>query len=1127
MKNSLRAHGQRAGKILRAAGALLGLAAGMAWAAGETTLPRREITFGDPLVSSYWGQKILQLAPAEPLPQGSYRVRAEIVPRISGAGKPDDGIPLVPAGAARPDQSGVTQEFLAPSGTRLQDFTELLAETEDRRGCRADWSMEFQSAGPGQSRRIVRLGDDDLQAADATVIMAEQPDHLEWVRKGLGYLFRRELGLAPDQRWRYAQDGGFTVIQRRLDIPLRDAHTIELEFPGGTVLSGVNLSISKGPGRKAHQLLSGGEFTSRTEDDGTRTRVSLHLGSALADRARWGDAPHLSEILISYQGNEADVARARPLRSMRVLGEPTRDSVTSPSARIDHLTDAASGKRLQRRYFPTEGIDRTPGNAEQFAGMLLHVPQGCENGIFRASLIRPESARPEPEFLAGVRRQLEKMGGPFLRADSASREWLQYVQWLPFAAADTEMRRLPGPDAAAELPGWGVRLQWSGAHPRLAIAREGLVASGLGTARMDWAFHAIARPDLHVYADMPSGALQFNSLDAELQLESGAISRFQLTPNRAQPLPADIPAGTRIRGLSITFQPSGSPQDWTLASLGIFRPYLVPQGDLASQPRPGWALRPLPLAPDEGMLPGGTYRWTSHPSGLRAGDLLQARITHTFGTLPREACWLTVEATGERGGQARTTFCPSTAQWQTGLSALRQSGSLAPDEPLSTLVWSARLSAPPQAGGLQVLLGTAARPSVLDTLSHGLALQLERGAPPLRPVGGSPASVPALPAPVWLDYGAWKPMADRPPADHPWQDEDLFELRRITWVADPSLWPALEEQRKTRLRQSVAAFPQPEAGLRLQSAWLALFIMAVVLATARSQGLGRLAMQWCRPFRIWADGMRDWIRTSDMPQAFPHAKAMFTAAATGLALLWMWMGGRKDAEAPWFLAAGLLATLTVCVRLWPAAPDSRLPGPSLRPVVALLWFALLAWLLGHLGPPKQFLAHASLVLACVLWTGFSVSTAPAASLRTIACHPGFLLMLSSLGLYALGLSAPAIVRRENVWITMGAIVLVAAWWQAARGLLPALEARGSRWACALRRVPGGGLLAGAVAALALSCAALWLGQSVLAAHLSTLFFYFWCAGAAATAIGAWAVRDRPGSSTASATAPRGLESRDP
>ncbi|WP_234369621.1 hypothetical protein, partial [Paracidovorax avenae] len=115
---------------------------------------------------------------------------------------------------------------------------------------------------------------------------------------------------------------------------------------------------------------------------------------------------------------------------------------------------------------------------------------------FRASLIRPESARPEPLFLAGVRRQLEKMGGPFLGTKSASREWLQYVQWLPFAEAQTEIRRLPGPDSAAELPGWGLRLQWNGTHPSLTIAREGLVASGLRTVRMDWAFHAIARPDL-------------------------------------------------------------------------------------------------------------------------------------------------------------------------------------------------------------------------------------------------------------------------------------------------------------------------------------------------------------------------------------------------------------------------------------------------------------------------------------------------------------------------------------------------------------------------------------------------------------------------------------------------------
>ncbi len=106
MKKFLRARGQRAAKAIRAAAALFGLAAGMAWAASDdTTLPRREITFGEPLVSSHWGQKVLRLAPAESLPQGSYRVRAEIVPRMSDAGRPDGGIPLVPA--ALPGRTGV------------------------------------------------------------------------------------------------------------------------------------------------------------------------------------------------------------------------------------------------------------------------------------------------------------------------------------------------------------------------------------------------------------------------------------------------------------------------------------------------------------------------------------------------------------------------------------------------------------------------------------------------------------------------------------------------------------------------------------------------------------------------------------------------------------------------------------------------------------------------------------------------------------------------------------------------------------------------------------------------------------------------------------------------------------
>lgn len=1107
MKTFLKPSQGRVAHAIAASCLLLGLTATGSQAAEGAMLARQEVTFGEPLLPSHWGQRVQPLAPGESPSPGSYRIRAEIAPRMSDGSHPDAGVALVPSGPVRTDPAGSTMELAAPAGTRLRDFSELVTENEDRRGCRAEWSAVLHPAQPGESERAVRLGGQTSHASDAAVVMAEQPGTTDWRRKDVIYLIKRELGLAFDPGWRYAEDGNFTVIQRRLEVPLRDAHTIELEFPSKTVLSGVNLSIARWPGRRARELLSGGEFSSRTEDDGTRTRVWLYLGGALADKARWGDDPYLAEIFISYQGSEADVARDRPLRSMRVLGDPQNEAGPPASIQAETWTDEASGKRLVRQRFSLKDLDEgSDGDARRFAALRLRIPPGCGTGIARARLISSQSLHAEPLFQARMRAQLEKLGGPFLNAGEGSQEWLQWLQWLPIADAQPDLRLLADSHSEAELPGWGARVRWTGDHPRVAVSREGLVATGLRSARLQWDMNTTAHRDARIYADIPQGAEYLGILDAELLLDSGAVVRFELVPNRAQLLPAGIPAGSRIRSLVVhVVAPSGTP-DWTLAGLGIFRTYLAPASRLDAQPRPGWRALPQALVQRADGQRDGIYRWEARPAGMRAGDLLQVRIQHSLGAHVREKCWLTMEVTGEQGGQARIPLCPSPAEWQTGLASLLRNGSLAPDEPIRTLTWAARLTAPPSDAAFHVVLGLSARPSVRDTLRHGLALQVGSGMPPLQPSTDARGIAPSLPAPIWLDYGEWAVSSAYKPRENPWQYGDLFELRRIVWVADEALWPALEEQRKARLRQSVTSSPHPEAGLRLQSAWLIVFTAVLFLLAVPRKAPRR----WPPPM---PDPVKNQIRSA-IGRWCLHVGSLVTLGGTGLALVWIWKGAGAGPESPWFLAAGLLALMAVCLRLSRLATGLIHSGSPLRAIVAVLWLAVLAWLLGHLGHPRHPVVYASLLLAGTMWIGIPVpSRSFLAKATAAAFRPVTLLALSSLCLYAVGLSLPTVVRKENVWITMGSLVAVVVWWHASRGLFAAAKGRAPGWMTAIQAVPGGGMFAGALAALALSCGALWFGQSTLAAHLSTLFFYMWCTGALVTACGSWA-RARPGADRA-------------
>ncbi|MDA8454065.1 hypothetical protein M4R22_04740 [Acidovorax sp. GBBC 3334] len=1089
---------------LRRGLALLAVAGAGAHAAGSPG-PVQEVTFGPAPVSSYWGQRIQPLSGGEAMLGGSYRVKAELVPRFASDDASDLGVALQPSGVPRTSQGTSTVELAPPSGTRLRRYGTLVVEHDYRPGCPAELDMVLQSPQPGASRQVVNL--QKANGTNAAEAMAEQPHQMEWARKDLGYIVRRQLGLAPDLRWRYAQDGDFTVLQRRMDVPLRRSHTIQLEFPSKTVLSGVNLSIGKGTGARATQLLSGSEFTSRTEDDGTRTRVSLYLGSILSDTARWGTDPHLAEILIAYQGTEAEVAARKPLQSMRVLADPEMGAPASDSGqttKIQTLKDEASGKLRRRYQFALRDLQGGPPEAHQdVVGLAVQSPSGCDLGPIRAHLIQAQRAPSQPVFQSKVGKTLEKLGGPFLPPREGSVEWLQWMAWLPIAQAQPTLGRSDIPGFHAELPGWAARWQWTGDKPVATVGKEGMQASGIRTAQLEWKTDVTVQPQLRIYVDMPAGARQFETLHAELQLDSGAVERFEVGPNRAQLLPPGLPAGSRVQAVRVRFQPTGAAEDWTLAGVGIFRSDAVPHSLIAEQPRPGWKLLPQALARQTGLPADGTYRWDSSPAPVRAGDLLQARITQGTGAAPSEACWLTLEVTGDRGSHARQRLCPVDTEWQTGLSEILRNGGFAADETVKTMAWTAHLSTPPAPGAeLGVVLGVGTVPSVRQALADGLVLRLGTGHTALQPDRSALQDFPALPAPVWLDYGTWIGADGQPAPSVHWDDEDLFELRRITWVAETALWPRLADRQEAGRRQSQQAAPSPEAGLRMQSAWLVLFAAAVLLATLRMPALKAAAGRWTLPghrsravHSAWAP-----LRTAVSAYGEPALKVVGVA----LACFWIWRGGRGGPDAPWFIAAGGLLVLTVCIGLWLPRVGSPAALAPLRATVAVLWLAWLAWLAGTSGFPKQLLTCAALLAAAALLLGHSTLAKGLPFLRTAAASPALLVGACSAGLYAIGLASTAVVRRENLWITMGAIVAVAAWWLAMHAARPALEAFRPRWASKLYGVPGGPLFVGAVAALVLSMAALWLGQSGIAAHLTTLFFYLWCAGALLTGMSLWA-----------------------
>jgi hypothetical protein len=92
---------------------------------------------------------------------------------------------------------------------------------------------------------------------------------------------------------------------------------------------------------------------------------------------------------------------------------------------------------------------------------------------------------------------------------------------------------------------------------------------------------------------------------------------------------------------------------------------------------------------------------------------------------------------------------------------------------------------------------------------------------------------------------------------------------------------------------------------------------------------------------------------------------------------------------------------------------------------------------------------------------------------------------------------------ENVFITLGGLWMIAAWWFATVSARDTLVRRQPRLALWMYGERGGPFLVGSLLALVASMALLMLGMSQMAAHVVTLCFYQLCIGVALQASVHW------------------------
>lgn len=1080
-------------------------------AAGATT----DVAFGEPPFPGYLGRVLQPIAAGDSMLPGTFGLKAQLGLKQVPAMEVESSVklePAAPAGRATLQDAGV--RLNAPADTDLSAYDELWVDHAAPGQCAPQLKLQTDEGlreGRPSSSTIVGM------AEGRTVLFKEQPARMPWVAKDMFYLLARQMGSHDDGKWRYAQDGDATVLQRRLQISLDRAQSIELEFLPGTRLKGINLFISVGGHHRPSRLLTVDDLHMEIQEDGRSTRMRIRLDRALAPYRQSGKPVSLAEMLVFYQGSPERVLAEHPLKSLTVYSLPVGsgtqegDRILTAPVKTAPLTSTIWRTTMDLKDVTSRWVARMPLRSAEWQ---MSGESACKTELIAAHLVKLKRSH-SPAFVADMAARIRALGGPFLvrPEDRTGVEWLDVAAELPLASAQPQARLTRGRGLEAEFPGWGLRVASIGPEMQERITKDGLLFPAGAMVDMHWKVDFKVRPGQRLHLD--AWPRDDRRLDVEVvaTAQDGREYRFRARVNHPLLLDRRIPEGMRVRSLALRFDALEENAPWSVRAVTVFRPYRLEASQLGEVTRPGWGVMPLemqPQAPDpgdawrgEGMRLKGALRarpeeagatvlrWTT-PLNVPARQLLDLRLSYDVQGAEMDHCWMQADILGDRGHRLQRQLCPRDGEAREGVIA-DLVDAFDEDERVVEIRWAGAiyLDRPAQLD-LQASVGVGARPSVRSILAAGPVMLMDGEA--RVPNALTPQARETIEngrRPAWVDYGSLvvRPRQEMKPALL--QEDDLFELKHVTLVSDQDATaPAVVDWRAS-LRP-----PAPPPGMGKPKklvlafvacgiAWIAWRILsphwrrgATRLQRMVAQGRGLAAA-------VWRLGERITSALSRHRQAF-HLVGMAAA------MVCFWWAGRDVEGRPWLLGAGVSLWVTSALHLWRGVPGwGRFFGAYLWPC---MWLAWLAWALAAYPAPSSLQTLAAVLIGC-LWP---LASALNRSLWWVRRGTGLLLgglLVMAVLCYGLGFSRTAD-WGENLFITLGGLWMIAAWWFAAASAREGVSKRSpflARWMYGER---GGVFLAGALLALGASVVLLMLGMGQPAAHVVTLCFYQLCLGVA-------------------------------
>ena len=515
-----------------------------------------------------------------------------------------------------------------------------------------------------------------------------------WKQKDYDYLVRRELGLAPDDDWRYTQADRHAVLQRRMHKLLDSVEALDIWVAPGINVEQVNLRISRTDSHRGGDLVEfAGLLSSPSLPDG-RPGVRLNLRDALEKHfaKEWavnskepGELHfYLQEIQIFVPGGAHAIAHSNPVRNLEFVGVDTgRRAENGRPALVTNLpsTIVTIGGTRRRVVGDLRQLAQRGDIDLKEALLELHPSPGATSCAIRIEGVHVVSAYAGnvPVFANRV-DSWSRRWGDVLRVVAPQRGYVEspgLIGHLFFAALtmpdvresnsieyniklgandQSQIQLIPqqthalryrilGPDrkeVVADrtrlLSSRGATIVAEGGLPRATPAGNLLMLEGRSKA-LDIAWPLTARINDKTWfaLSVEEGVEHLGVVSLSLELSDGSIVERKIVPN--QPMRLGI-TDAEVRNVRLHILPVVIPYRFKLGEMVFFEPKAATYAEAFSIPLPTpFAVKPkvvlsLAVAPLLEMQPGrvaGLSAGLTESEPLRFSTLMEPPLDSVRG----------------------------------------------------------------------------------------------------------------------------------------------------------------------------------------------------------------------------------------------------------------------------------------------------------------------------------------------------------------------------------------------------------------------------------------------------------------------------------------------------------------